>query len=266
MDTPTEQESIAGDQSNQPTHSKVKVPHLDFYFSDIIFLVENQLFKVPRRNFAIESEVFADMFQLPAPTIDSRALDGSSDDQPLRLDGIKKSDFAQLLRVMFPLDSQQPDSLSLEEWTSVLKLSSMWQFHKIRTTAIKNMDTMTMDLVDKIVIARRYDIPTWLIPTLNTLIQRESPIGLSEGNRLGMEWVLKVAEVRERGTTTATQNRTCTNCHYTGPARCNSCSSTTANRCGSCSTYLPNASTTGKRGARSNVDYSTDIREVFDLV
>jgi hypothetical protein len=163
-------------------------------------------------------------------------------------------------------DSQQPDSLSPEEWTSVLKLSSMWQFHKIRATAIKHMETVTMDLVDKIVIARRFDIPTWLVPTLNALIQRESPIGLSEGNRLGMEWVLKVAEVRERGATTATQNRECTSCHYTGPARCNSCNSKIANRCGSCSTYLPNATTMGERGARSDVDYSTDIRKVFGLV
>ena len=145
----------------------------------------------------------------------------------------------------------------------MLKLSSMWQFHKIRATAIKNMETITMDLVDKIVIARRFDIPTWLVPTLNALIQRESPVGLSEGNRLGMEWVLKVAEVRERG---ATQNRACTSCSYTGPARCNSCSSTNANRCGSCSTHLSNVSPTGKRGARSNVDYSTDIRAVFGLV
>ena len=130
----------------------------------------------------------------------------------------------------------------------MLKLSSMWQFHKIRATAIKNMETITMDLVDKIVIARKFDIPTWLVPTLNALIQRESPVGLSEGNRLGMEWVLKVAEVRERGATTATQNRACSNC-------------------GSCSTYLSNATvTTGKRGAKSNVDYSTDIRAVFGLV
>lgn len=67
-----------------------------------VYQVENQLFKVPRRNFAIESEIFSDMFQLPAPTVDGHVLDGSSDDQPLRLDGIKKSDFLQLLRVMFP--------------------------------------------------------------------------------------------------------------------------------------------------------------------
>ena len=65
--------------------------------------MENQLFKVPRRNFEIESGVFSNMFQFPAPVEDGYVLGRSSDDQPLRLEGIKKSDFLQLLRVMFPL-------------------------------------------------------------------------------------------------------------------------------------------------------------------
>ena len=65
--------------------------------------VENELFKVPTRNFAIESEIFSDMFQLPVPTDGGGTPEGSSDERPIRLDGIKKSDFIQLLRVMFPL-------------------------------------------------------------------------------------------------------------------------------------------------------------------
>lgn len=95
--------------------------HEEFYFTDIIFLVsghfrtgiitwsippiqvENQLFKVPRRNFAEESEVFANMFKLPLPDGQDTDQDGSSDDRPLRLDGIQKTDFIQLLRVMFHL-------------------------------------------------------------------------------------------------------------------------------------------------------------------
>jgi hypothetical protein len=161
-------------------------------------------------------------------------------------------------------DSQHLDLLTLEEWTSVLKLSSMWHFQKIRALAIKKMDGISMDLIDKINIARRFDILTWLVPTLNALVQREKPIDLLEGNRLGMEWVLKVAEVRERNV--ATQERTCTHCSYRGSPRCDSCNSTTANRCGSCNTYLPAAtSDLGKRGARSSIDFSKEIREVFDV-
>jgi len=231
----------------------------------------------------VESEIFSDMFQLPTPTVDGHALDGSSDDQPLRLDGIKKSDFLQLLRVMFPSwviyvhlitvstlihvprDSQQPESLTLEEWTSVLKLSTMWQFHKIRAAAIKNMEGFSMDLVDKILIARRFDISTWLVPTLNALVQREKPIDLSEGNRLGIEWVLKVAEVRECDVFSH-QLRSCPHCSYKGAARCHSCNSTLADRCGSCNRYLTSLSNVEKRGGKSDIDFSNNIREVFGVV
>ena len=141
----------------------------------------------------------------------------------------------------------------------------MWQFQKIRVTAIKNMENMSMDWVDKVILAQRFDVSTWLVPTLNALAQREEIINLSEANRLGMDWVLKLAKVRERGVSSTPQYRTCTNCAYTGAPRCNSCSSTTANRCGSCSTQLPNSSAQNVPGAGTKSDYSKDIREVFGL-
>ena len=99
--------------------------HEDFYFTDIIFevstkqfipelewwhhwfspiQVENQLFKVPRCNFAEESEIFATMFNLkPTPGGQNIDQDGSSDDHSLRLERIQKTDFILLLRVMFQL-------------------------------------------------------------------------------------------------------------------------------------------------------------------
>jgi hypothetical protein len=275
--------------------------HEEYYFTNITFLVgllsttevkmtrtsnqvENQLFKVPRRNFAVESETFSDMLRLPAPTVDGKPLlDGSSDSQPLRLEGIKKFDFLQLLRVMFPSlsrsllilvtisnvnantytsrDSQEPDSLTQEEWTSVLKLSTMWHFRKIRAAAIRNMENLSIDPVDKIVIATASDIPAWLVPALNELARRHEPIDLSEGNRLGMEWVLKIAELRE-----CDSNPTCPHCSRTGSAMCQSCTSTIANRCASC--YRPLTAASGKptkRGNRAKVDYSEKIREAFNL-
>ena len=100
-------------------------------------------------------------------------------------------------------DSRSCDLLSSEEWTSVLKLSTMWHFQDIRAKAIKALEspTLSLDAVDKIVMARKYDISPWLVPSLHALVQREKPLDLSEGNRLGLEWVLKVAEVREYSAT-----------------------------------------------------------------
>jgi hypothetical protein len=173
-------------------------------------------------------------------------------------------------------DSQSHDLLSSEEWTSVLKLSSMWQFQEIRARAIKAMESLTlsMDLVDKIVIARKFAVSSWLVPSINALVQREKPLDLSEGNRLGLEWALKVAEARECGATMVENPvyPTCQHCLHSGPPRCNSCYSTAFNRCGSCNQYLPttptNAASTSKvgaRGGRTSIDYSDKIREIFGL-
>jgi hypothetical protein len=165
-------------------------------------------------------------------------------------------------------ESQRRDSLTLEEWTSVLHLSTMWQFQKIRAIAINAMGSVSMDLVDKIVIARKFDVSTWLVPALNQLVQREKSIDFLEGNRLGMGWVLKVAELRDGDIRTdETTTRTCQNCSHTGPPRCNSCNSTTANRCSSCNHHLNVAATTsaGLGGKRSNMDHSDEIRKAFGL-
>ena len=123
---------------------------------------------------------------------------------------------------------------------------------------------MPLDLVDKVVIAQKFDISAWLVPTLNAMVQREQMINMSDANRLGMDWVLKLAKVRETVAARTPQLRTCTNCHHTGPPRCNSCNSITANRCGSCNTYLPDTLTqaagTGNKG-----DYTNDICKIFGL-
>jgi hypothetical protein len=63
--------------------------------------VEDTLYRVPRNRFEQESEVFRGMFQLPIP-IGTIIPDGSNNQQPLRLAGVSKEDFEQLLRFMFP--------------------------------------------------------------------------------------------------------------------------------------------------------------------
>jgi BTB/POZ domain len=71
-------------------------PISNFY----IFQVEGCLFKVPRTYFERDSEVFCALFQLPVAQ--DTPIEGSSDQKPLRLEGIKEDDFRQLLRVMYP--------------------------------------------------------------------------------------------------------------------------------------------------------------------
>jgi hypothetical protein len=63
--------------------------------------IEDILFKLPRCLFEESSEAFRDMFLLPAP--EGSLSDGSSDEQPLVLEGVRKAAFRRLLEaMMFP--------------------------------------------------------------------------------------------------------------------------------------------------------------------
>jgi hypothetical protein len=66
----------------------------------VLVKVEGTLFCVPRHHFIEQSKVFCDMLELPVVT--DKVPDGSSDGQPLRLEGVNEADFRELLRVMFP--------------------------------------------------------------------------------------------------------------------------------------------------------------------
>jgi len=166
-----------------------------FYFVDVVFLVEGCLFKVPRTYFERDSEVFCGLFQLPVAQ--NVPVDGSNDQQPLRLEGIKEDDFRQLLKVMYPRHAGQQDAMSSTEWTSVLKLSTMWSFDDLRDLAILNMSQLSIDPIERAALAKEYSIDEWLLPALNELAQREEPIGIEEARRLGWETALQIAAVRE---------------------------------------------------------------------
>jgi hypothetical protein len=91
----------------------------------------------------------------------------------------------------------QQDVMSATEWTSVLKLSTMWSFEDLRDLAIQNMAQLSIDPVERAALASEYNIDEWLLPALNELAQREEPIGIEEANRLGWETALQIAAVRE---------------------------------------------------------------------
>jgi hypothetical protein len=198
------------------------------------------------------------MFHLPIPA--NGVPDGHSKDKPLRLEGIEKTDFKQLLRVMYPRSVDRlsnksneliarpirrrnfgrEETLTAPEWMSVLKLSSMWEFGEIRKLAIRRLSQLTIDAVEKVVIARDYHIAEWLIPSINVLAQRKKPMGVLDVNRLGWDYVLKIGEVRES---------------FSAGANCNG-------YCRYCSNYDPLG---GGSVSRENHNFMDVIQRVFEM-
>ncbi|KAF8891869.1 hypothetical protein BD779DRAFT_1621939 [Infundibulicybe gibba] len=177
-----------------------------YYFHDIIILVDNCLFKVPRFYLERESAVFQTMFQLPSI---GDSIHGLSEEKPLRLDGIEEEDFRQLLRVLYPTyntlmntlcgrSDASSNKLNLGQWTSVLKLSDMWDMERVKTIAVKSMESLVLSPAERIVLGRQYHVDDWVVQGFVKLVERDDPISLDDGERIGFEWAFKIAAMRER--------------------------------------------------------------------
>ncbi|KDQ22198.1 hypothetical protein PLEOSDRAFT_163105 [Pleurotus ostreatus PC15] len=110
----------------------------DFYLDTKVFLVEDELFRIPTKYFAENSGVFRDMLRLPQTEV---SAEGITDEKPIMLEGIKKADFEALLKVIFhfgPLSkfADQGHGLADGQWLSVLSLSNMWELTETRDAPV----------------------------------------------------------------------------------------------------------------------------------
>ena len=90
-----ERRAVLHDSSDHPGKyvcSRSRHPRLN-----VTMQVENRLFRVPRQSLESQSKIFRDMFSLPV----AEDTEGSSDNNPIRLDGIKKEEFKRFLEVLF---------------------------------------------------------------------------------------------------------------------------------------------------------------------
>ncbi|KAJ3851927.1 hypothetical protein EV368DRAFT_83063 [Lentinula lateritia] len=110
--------------------------------------------------------------------------DGVKEENPIQLDtDVSPEDFRQLLRV----------------WFSVLKLVKKWDMDEVRAYAISALRKLPdIDPVDKIVLARTYDIPTWLAPSFNEILQRSQSLTESDVDKLGIPTIVRLMELRDR--------------------------------------------------------------------
>ncbi|KAF8216959.1 hypothetical protein K438DRAFT_1559229, partial [Mycena galopus ATCC 62051] len=155
--------------------------------------VEDCLFNVPRYHFERTSEIFATMLTLPPG--DAVEVEGQSDDNPIVLDGISEVDFRALLKILYPLT----DFMSKDEWLSVLKLSTQWRFLEARDLAIAQLNNHSdIGDVELILLARQYDVATWLRKGYMSIAERSEIISEEEAQKLGWQTAFRLSQLREK--------------------------------------------------------------------
>ncbi|KAG6381998.1 hypothetical protein JVT61DRAFT_629 [Boletus reticuloceps] len=174
------------------------------------------------------------MFSLPV----AGEAEGSCDSNPIRLEGITKTEFKRFLQVLLLgafEEAAAPDSV-FDMWFPVVKLARMWEFDAIHKRAVQNMpyERISRPSAEKVGLAVHYDIQPWLLPAVNELARRKEPLENDDLAVLGPELALKVAAVRE--------SLAVSRSHYKGTPRL----------------------TSGLRDA-SMVDFTSVIKSVFQL-
>ncbi|KAJ7072853.1 hypothetical protein C8F01DRAFT_263223 [Mycena amicta] len=181
--------------------------HPRFYFPDgnVVFRVQDTLYRVHRYFFERDSVVFSSMFSLPP--VSGQRPEGETPENPILLEGLPTLEFDRFLAVLYPLNFVTRDTPSAIEWTSVLSLATRWDFASLRALAITHLATLTSSPAERIALARAYDVQAWLGPAYTTLCTRTDPLSLAEGRCLGLEDTVRVGQVRHAVRYAANLNR-----------------------------------------------------------
>jgi hypothetical protein len=182
--------------------------------------------------------------------------------------------------------------MTWQQWASVLKLSTIWGFHAVREKAVQGLSLLSLEPIDKLILAKKYHVDAWLVPVLQVLARREESLSLDEARRLtkvvGWEFVVHLGRVRETYSTTSGVRHcdlgwNCGYCSTTFTARCYSHSSTFKINpsstsvvtwpCNSCTTYYCHSHTNYSFSkpavpsvpARPDYDFTPAIRKEFGL-
>jgi len=173
--------------------------HESYYLDDgnIVFLVEDILFRVHRFFLLRDSQVFRDMLSIPVPPASS-SPEGSSDDNPIVLLQVKSADFALLLGIYYnPTFGHK--TITIEEWFSILALADKWQMETLHKFGICTIRRLQCGPVDKVVACQRYDMGKgWAEKACIDICTRLEPLSMADAKKIGLEMCIAIAGVREQ--------------------------------------------------------------------
>lgn len=88
---------------------------------------------------------------------------------------------------------------NVEEWTTVLKLASQWDFVEVKALAIRELQARPIGPLQRILLYREYAVnEAHLHQAFTELAVRDESLNMDEGRLLGLETVLQLADARER--------------------------------------------------------------------
>ncbi|KZV66747.1 hypothetical protein PENSPDRAFT_549669, partial [Peniophora sp. CONT] len=114
------------------------------------------------------------------------------------LKDVTPPDFDAFLSVLYPNNYATLDLSTVDEWTTVLKLATRWNFQSIRELAISRLHPLLLDApLNRLIAARTCGIDAWVDDALESLVWRKKPLVEDEATRMVMGDIMDVMKRRE---------------------------------------------------------------------
>lgn len=173
-----------------------RLRHSLYYLPDemVIFEVEGYLYRVGMSLLEKESDFFRRLFVRHSQT----SIMGKTDGMPIPLVDFTRNEFDCILRFLH-FSVYEPDTISLDDWISLLSVSTRLQFPRVRRWAIREITAQfsSLDAAAVIVLATKHDVPQWLMPAYSELCRRRESLDDSEAEELGPIVTARVGRARE---------------------------------------------------------------------
>ncbi|CAE6493029.1 unnamed protein product [Rhizoctonia solani] len=92
----------------------------------------------------------------------------------------------------------QRDDVSAEDFTEMFKVLYASIITALREYCIQHLETLELDAVKRIEIAREFHLPAWEGPAYHELGARDEPITREEAKIIGLDAFVCIAEMREK--------------------------------------------------------------------
>ncbi|KAI5830530.1 hypothetical protein K523DRAFT_415815 [Schizophyllum commune Tattone D] len=180
--------SAFDEAASRATHEATAVPAQShpFYLEDgnmKLRLDDGTFYNVHRHFFGRRAPRFAELH-----------LRGEQPDI-LEIHDVSSIDFQRFLSIIYPNELGVCDIRTVDEWTSVLRLASMWSVTSLRQVAIREIEPNATP-IDKIVLAREFGLgEAWLLPAFVALCRSSEPLEYEDAERLGLRTVLEIVRI-----------------------------------------------------------------------
>ncbi|KZV69821.1 hypothetical protein PENSPDRAFT_580331, partial [Peniophora sp. CONT] len=119
-------------------------------------------------------------------------------DDTFFLYGASAPEFDAFLTVLLPND-YNGYVLTKEQWLSVLKLSTLWDFLTVRMLAIRHLTPLLKRVpLERLIVARTYNARNeWTESAIQELVERDEPLFMDEAAQLPWAYVVRIHQARE---------------------------------------------------------------------